>query len=321
MVREKTIRSFLVCSTAVLLCLALAGCPAREPEVPEREVSLAASQEFITSEEGLVSLEETYDFQFGIIYEMAIGLTHEALRQGDVDAAIGYATDGKIKEIDLLLLEDDRGAFPARNPAPVIQGEVLEKYPQIETVLAEVARQLDSRAMSELNFRADIEEEEHADVAMDWLLEKELISRTETFAPGEEPVRVGSKEFTEQLILRYITIYALQDAGIPVEDQMHRVGTGATRAALLYGDIDLYWEYTGVAWNSIFGEEEIIADSDRVFEKVAARDAETGLIWLQYAPLNKTYTVMMYKDQAETLEINTLSEFALWVKQVQAGEY
>ncbi len=310
-----------IIAALVLLSAALhSGCPADRPDLPEKEVSLAASHEFVVQDEGLSSLEETYEFQFDIVYEMAIGFTHEALRRGDVDAAIGFATDGKIMEVDLYRLEDDRGAFPARNPAPVVRSEILDRYPQIEDIMAGITPLLDNIAMIELNYLVDFEEREPSDVAREWLLEKELISDRVQEGGGDKPVKVSSKEFTEQQILRQITILALQDAGIPVQDEGHVVGTENIRLDLDYNNIDLYWEYTGVAWNRIFEEDEIITDSERVYRLVAERDAEEGLIWLDYAPMNKTYIILMLKEHAESLEINTISELAEWVKRAQAGE-
>ncbi len=54
---------------------------------------------------------------------------------------------------------------------------------------------------------------------------------------------VGSKEFTEQLILGQITKLVLEDAGATVTDQTGLVGSPVVREALVSGDIDMYWEY------------------------------------------------------------------------------
>jgi len=44
------------------------------------------------------------------------------------------------------------------------------------------------------------------------------------------------------------------------------------------------------------------------------------LIWLDYAPLNKTYTIMMRADHAAEYDISTISDLAEWVEKVHAGE-
>ena len=313
---------YLLFLVAVLLAVVVTGCSAEENgDVPLKEVKLAASHEFINEPEGLASLEEAYDFQFDLIYEMAIGLTHEALRSGDVDTAIGYATDGKIEEIGLIKLEDDQNAFPARNPAPVIRSEVLEMYPEIKPVLGELAPYLDHITMTHLNYLVDIEEKNPADVAKKWLLDKELIDESVPEPEAVVPVKVSSKEFTEQHILRHITLLALENAGVPVVDMEQIAGTENIRSALLIGTIDLYWEYTGVAWNTIYDQEDVITDPELVYDLISEKDMEQGLVWLDYAPLNKTYTVMMIREQAEALEIVTISDLADWVRQVQAGDF
>ena len=94
---------------------------------PEFQVKFAANYEFVVHEDGLNALKEYYGIQFDEVYEMAIGLTHEALRAGDVDVAKGFATDGKIKELDLVNLKDDKELFPAYHPAPIIRKEILQK--------------------------------------------------------------------------------------------------------------------------------------------------------------------------------------------------
>ena len=59
---------------------------------------------------------------------------------------------------------------------------------------------------------------------------------------------VGSKDFTEQLILGQITVQALEATGANVKDQTNLAGTDAARAALVNGNIDMYW---GVHWHQL----------------------------------------------------------------------
>src|SRR5690606_40344709 len=87
---------------------------------------------------------------------------------------------------------------------------------------------------------------------------------------------VGSKEFTEQLILGQIAILALENAGANVDDNTGIVGTDNVRAALTSGEIDMYWEYTGTGWSSHLGRE--ISDAppspEELAQAVAEADAE-----------------------------------------------
>ncbi len=139
--------------------------------------------------------------------------------------------------------------------------------------------------------------------------------------PDEEPVdepepvditvTVGSKEFTEQLVLGQIAILALEHNGIPVEDETGLGGTAIAREALEAGDIDLYWEYTGTGLITIHGFDEAITDPVEAFSVVSEIDRdEYGLIWLDYTPFDNTYAIMMREADAEELGINTISDLA-----------
>ena len=78
--------------------------------------------------------------------------------------------------------------------------------------------------------------------------------------PSGAEFTVGSKEFTEQLILGQITLQALENAGATVNDQIGLAGTVAARKALESGEIDMYWEYTGTGWITYSGYTNPIPD-------------------------------------------------------------
>jgi len=124
------------------------------------------------------------------------------------------------------------------------------------------------------------------------------------------PITVGSKEFDEQVILGKLTVYALRDAGFEVIDETGLGGTTANREALINGDIDMYWEYTGTAWITHLGNENAITDSQEAYDKVKAADAENDLAWLDMAPFNNTYTLMMKQEDGEELGIDSISDLA-----------
>ena len=126
-------------------------------------------------------------------------------------------------------------------------------------------------------------------------------------------VIVGSKEFTEQIILGKMTVLALENAGYQVDDQTNLGGTAINREALENGDIDLYWEYTGTAWLTHLGHEDAITDSQEAYDKVKAEDAQNGLVWLDMAPFNNTYTLMMKESEAQDLGIESISDLADYI--------
>jgi len=137
-----------------------------------------------------------------------------------------------------------------------------------------------------------------------------------TQAPASQEkglVVVGSKEFTEQIILGQITVQALKGAGYQVDDRTNLGGTSVNREALTNGDIDLYWEYTGTAWLSLLGHENAITDSQEAYQKVKEEDAQNGLVWLDMAPFNNTYTLMMKQETGQQLGIQSISDLADYI--------
>jgi osmoprotectant transport system substrate-binding protein len=123
--------------------------------------------------------------------------------------------------------------------------------------------------------------------------------------------KVGSKEFTEQLILGQITIQVLKDAGAKVSDQTGLVGSNTVRAALISGDIDMYWEYTGTGWINHLGNTAPVKGEREQYDAVAKADLEkNGVTWLEPAPFNNTYALATSKENASALAVTSLSDLA-----------
>jgi osmoprotectant transport system substrate-binding protein len=123
--------------------------------------------------------------------------------------------------------------------------------------------------------------------------------------------KVGSKEFTEQLILGQITIQVLEHAGAKVTDQTGLVGSNTVRAALMSGDIDMYWEYTGTGWINHLGNTQPVKGEREQYDAVAKADLEkNGVTWLKPAPFNNTYSLATSSENAKDLGVSSLSDLA-----------
>ena len=122
---------------------------------------------------------------------------------------------------------------------------------------------------------------------------------------------VGSKEFTEQLILGQITLQALEAAGATVNDQTGLAGSVAAREALESGEIDMYWEYTGTGWITYLGHTDPVPGRQEQFEAVAKEDLEKNDIkWLEPpAPANNTYAFAVRSEAYKDLGVKTISDF------------
>jgi len=128
---------------------------------------------------------------------------------------------------------------------------------------------------------------------------------------------VGSKEFTEQLILGQITLQVLENAGATVNDQIGLAGTVAARKALESGEIDMYWEYTGTGWITHLGHTDPIPDRQKQFEAVAKEDlAKNDIKWLSPpAPANNTYAMAVRSEAYDKLGVKQLSDFKQLVEE------
>ena len=127
---------------------------------------------------------------------------------------------------------------------------------------------------------------------------------------------VGSKEFTEQLVLGQITKQVLEAEGAKVDDQIGLAGTVVARKALTSGEIDMYWEYTGTGWITHLGQTKPIPDPQGQYEAVAKQDeAKNNVVWLDPAPANNTYAFAVRSEDKEKLGVETLSDVSTLVKE------
>ncbi|GEL76514.1 glycine betaine ABC transporter substrate-binding protein [Tenuibacillus multivorans] len=138
---------------------------------------VAVNDEFYARPDGLSALEEHYGFEFGAenVVQMDLGLTYQALRDGEVDVAMGFATDSRIEQFNLMNLEDDQTFFPDYSAATVIRTEVLDNNPEIEELLKPMADNLDSETMIKLNYEVDVEERSVEEVAQEFLTDNGII--------------------------------------------------------------------------------------------------------------------------------------------------
>jgi osmoprotectant transport system substrate-binding protein len=146
------------------------------------------------------------------------------------------------------------------------------------------------------------------------------------------PVRIGSKDFTEQLILGELYAALLDNAGIPTEKHLNLGGTQVAQEALIAGQIDLYPEYTGTGLTVVLGlpiesvtsatpvggasaasgtpsaEESI---DQRVYD-IVSQDylKQFDLVWLDQSAFNDTQALAVKKAFSQDKGVTTISELA-----------
>jgi osmoprotectant transport system permease protein len=119
------------------------------------------------------------------------------------------------------------------------------------------------------------------------------------------PVRLGSKEFTESVILGEMGRQLVEAAGVAAE---HRAALGGTRVlweALLRGDLDAYPDYTGTLARELLG-----AEGPTTHEALAAALRARGVAISAPLGFENTYAVGMRKDRAAALGIGRISDLA-----------
>ncbi len=129
------------------------------PECPERDLCL----------KGLI---EVYGLNFAEFkpLDAAGAITIAALDSGEIDVALLFSTQGIIAEKGWVALEDDKGLNPAENLVPAIRTEVLDAYgDDLKDLLERVSRALTTEDLTELNKRADLDQEDPAVLAAEWL--------------------------------------------------------------------------------------------------------------------------------------------------------
>ena len=125
----------------------------------------------------------------------------------------------------------------------------------------------------------------------------------------EEPLIIGSKDFTESIILGEIYALAIEDAGIPVERKL-QIGSAVVHDAIINDEIDFYPEYTGTGLINRLKLDPIY-DPEACYEAVKEGYAENfDITWLAHSSVNDAEGLALPIEVAEKYDIKTFSD--LW---------
>jgi osmoprotectant transport system permease protein len=131
-------------------------------------------------------------------------------------------------------------------------------------------------------------------------------------------VRVGSKNFTEQILLGEIVAQQLERAGVTVERHLNLGGTFICDRALRAGDLDVYVEYSGTADTAVF-KNQPDTDRERVLDRVRRQYAEAGLTVLPPLGFENTFAILVRGDDARRLGLRTIEDAIPAARGWQAG--
>jgi len=139
-----------------------------------------------------------------------------------------------------------------------------------------------------------------------------LLAACGTASSNEKEITIGSKSFTEQLLLSKMTHILLEENGFKVEEK-NNMGSNVLRAALKSNQVDMAWDYTGTGLVTYL-KEDPIADQQKAFETIKEMDKKkNSIVWMNRSNINNTYTLMMREDHAEELGITSISDLSEYV--------
>lgn len=125
---------------------------------------------------------------------------------------------------------------------------------------------------------------------------------------GNKVIKVGSKNFTESIILAELYSYALEKNGYTVEKKLNLGATSVAHPALVKGDIDLYPEYTGTGLTKVLNKDALFDQS--VVYSIVKKDYhdQFKLEWLDYSEANDSQGLVITKKASDLYGIKTITD-------------
>lgn len=140
-------------------------------------LKFASSQEWQERSDDMKHWEKVYGFTYPeeLVANIAVNMTYEALDAEQAEVGLAFTTDPRILGYGLVLLEDDKNAFPVYNPAPLFRQEIIDAYPEIPEQMKKLSEILDEDTIMALNKAVDIDKKSVDEVARNFLQEQGLI--------------------------------------------------------------------------------------------------------------------------------------------------
>lgn len=142
------------------------------------DATFCIESEFASRDDGFPGLQEKYGFKVdkSKIKTLDTGIVYTELDKGS-SCQIGeiFTTDGRVKTLNLRVLEDDKKFFPVYQAAITIKEKKLKENPKLEQVLKPVADKLTTQTITDLNAKVSSDGGDPAKVAGDWLEEQGIV--------------------------------------------------------------------------------------------------------------------------------------------------
>ena len=136
---------------------------------------------------------------------------------------------------------------------------------------------------------------------------------------GSETVRIGSKNFSEQVLLGEIVAQALEAKGIRVDRKLNLGGTFVCHKALTAGDLDLYPEYTGTAYTAILAKKPIV-DPAAVRKDVGEEYRKRwDAVWSPPLGFENTFALILRGEDAQRWGVKKISDLKAREAEIRPG--
>ncbi|WP_434557160.1 glycine betaine ABC transporter substrate-binding protein [Tunturiibacter empetritectus] len=136
---------------------------------------LGVGYEFQSRPDGLSGLEATYGLKFaGDPRTMDLGLLYRALSNSQVDMVAGNSTDGPIRALGFVVLDDDKHYFPPYEAVPLIREDSLQRHPGIQVAMDRLAGKVSADEVRGMNYAVDSEHRDVAEVVKEFRKSKGL---------------------------------------------------------------------------------------------------------------------------------------------------
>lgn len=139
------------------------------------EVIFGGNPDYLEREDGFPAVCETYGYDFKEVKSIDIGLKYAALANASIDVTNGYTTDAQLGVQDVVALEDDLHLQVNYFCSTVVREDTLEKYPGLEDALMLMDGILSDSEMASLNAKVEVDGQDEAKVAREYLTEKGVL--------------------------------------------------------------------------------------------------------------------------------------------------
>lgn len=144
--------------------------------LPAEEQTFCVESEFASRPDGWEGLKTTYGLTNATTVTLDTGAIYSVTDEGaQCNFGEVFATDGRIKALDLVVMTDDQEYFPVYQIGFTLKQSTLDAYPAIADIVNELTALLTDQVMQELNAKADVDGEDPADIAREFLVAQGLI--------------------------------------------------------------------------------------------------------------------------------------------------